>query len=113
MAVPLPIIDPHFHVRNTHTTHAFLAGWTYHLNQPPTYNTTTHTAQVWNTHAHPNPTLGELGDRLPVYSLLDYERDAGVGLAGYVHIETVGACCVRFSFSVACVDNGRVQSTDY
>lgn len=55
--VPLPIIDPHFH--------------------------------VWNVHAHPNPTLGELGERLPVYSLLDYERDAGVGVAGYVHIETV------------------------
>jgi hypothetical protein len=45
--------------------------------------------QIWNTHTLPNPNLGELGERLPVYSLLDYERDAGVGVAGCVHIETV------------------------
>lgn len=44
---------------------------------------------MWNVHTHPNPTLGELGERLPVYSLLDYERDAGIGVSGYVHIETV------------------------
>lgn len=40
--------------------------------------------QVWDVNAHPNPTLGELGERLPTYSLLDYERDTGVGVAGYV-----------------------------
>lgn len=34
--------------------------------------------------AHPNANLGELGERLPTYSLLDYERDTGVGVAGYV-----------------------------
>lgn len=39
--------------------------------------------------ARPNPNLGELGERLPVYSLLDYERDAGLGVSGCVHIETV------------------------
>lgn len=74
MAIPLPIIDPHFHVR---------WGWFADF-LVTTLRIKSINEQVWDVNVHPNATLGELGERLPTYSLLDYERDTGVGVAGYV-----------------------------
>lgn len=36
----------------------------------------------------PNPNLGLIGQKLPVYSMYDYDRDCGLGVAASVHVET-------------------------